>query len=452
MARILCMHTGLTGILNASLELISQLQRLGHEVVCASPQPVGHKIEAYGFEFLPLSPVNFDPAPELPAFKGAMRKPKRLLYKLRHIRQRQAEALKNLRMDQFALQMEEFRPDLVIVDIELHEHIMTLVSERYKVLLLSQWFSTWDGKGLPPIQSDIIPGKGFSGTSMGLWFSWKKVRIKRWQTFFKKKLTSGYTDRRSVLQQYARQTGFPKEYIKKNYWPGPFSYEELPVISMTEKALEFPHKKRKGLSYVGAMVYAPRAEKEEIAPSLEAVILSKTKAGKSLVYCSVSTYSKGDISFIKKVIEAVREIEDCLLVVSLGGNIDINSFSQVPENVSLFERVPQMRVLAHTNLSINHGGIHTINECLHHKVPMLIYSGKRSDQNGCAARVEYHGLGIIGDKDLDSVKEIRAKIKQTIRSAEIVERMSQVGTEKRMLEKVLSGFSLPEAGKELTSE
>jgi UDP:flavonoid glycosyltransferase YjiC (YdhE family) len=61
-------------------------------------------------------------------------------------------------------------------------------------------------------------------------------------------------------------------------------------------------------------------------------------------------------------------------------------------------------------MAIVHGGIHTINECIMLKVPMLIYSGKKSDQDGNAARLIYHGLTYKTDKDLDTSEDICKKI------------------------------------------
>nr|MBX2878234.1 hypothetical protein [Saprospiraceae bacterium] len=52
----------------------------------------------------------------------------------------------------------------------------------------------------------------------------------------------------------------------------------------------------------------------------------------------------------------------------------------------------------------------TINECIHFAVPMLVYSGQRYDQNGCAARIHFHQVGIIGDKDLDDSTVILQKM------------------------------------------
>ena len=102
------------------------------------------------------------------------------------------------------------------------------------------------------------------------------------------------------------------------------------------------------------------------------------------------------------------------MLLALGGKIDRAEVGPLPENVLAYSWLPQLQVLAKADLSINHGGIHTINECIHFGVPMLVYSGKRSDQDGCAARVHYHQVGIMADKDIDTSEEIRQKITQLL--------------------------------------
>lgn len=429
MAKILCITTGLTGILNASFELTSRLQSMGHTVVCASPAEVQDKVDAQGFEYLQLGSVNYDPAPAIPAYSGALRKVKRWSHKLLNVRKRRKQAVDALGMNTFLDQMEVLKPELVIVDIELHEHIMALFTAKHNVLLLSQWFSTWDGKGLPPIQSDIIPGNGYAGSEKGMQRSWRKVRRSRSKIFLKKKLNTVYTDRRSILQKYAKEVGFPREFMRKNYWPGPFSYEGLPVISMTAEGLEFAHDKRPGLTYVGPMVYADRKEaaiSEALDNELKAIFDLKQQTNKKLIYCSVSTFSQGDTAFLKRVIEAVKGLDNWLLMISLGGKIKKEELGDLPKSVYAFDRVPQLSVLKQADLSINHGGIHTINECLHFRVPMLVYSGKRSDQNGCAARVHFHGLGLMADKDKDRPEDIKRKISEMLYATDVSIRLDKL--------------------------
>ncbi len=97
------------------------------------------------------------------------------------------------------------------------------------------------------------------------------------------------------------------------------------------------------------------------------------------------------MTFVKKLIEAVKDNEDLLLFIGLGGMLEQTSFAPIPDNVILKSSMPQLFLLSNADCSINHGGIHTINECIHYAVPMLIYSGKKYDQNGCAARFyEWH--------------------------------------------------------------
>jgi zeaxanthin glucosyltransferase len=421
MSKVLCITSGLTGILNSSFELVSRLQSAGHNCVIGTPLDVKDKVEINGFNYFQFDAVNFEPAPNIPKYRGVLKKVKRLTYKFINNKKRTKEAIENLGMDSFLEKIKDIKPDLVLIDIELHEHLMTLITAKYNVVLLSQWFSTWNRKGLPPILQDTIPGIGFRGSKLGMTLSWLKIDLQRWWIFTKKKLISGFTDRRSILQLYGKQVGFPKKYIPDNYWPGPFSYDILPVISMTSEALDFPHDVRPNLTYVGPMVFEERKDVNNDSGSEINLIIEKAKAeNKKLIYCSVSTFKKGDIGFLKKVVKALESKSEWILIISLGGLIDSNEFVSLPENVFAFNKVNQLQVLKNADLSINHGGIHTINECVHYKVPMLVYSGKKSDQNGCAARIHYHGIGIMADKDLDSISDVQSNVEEILTDKNII--------------------------------
>ncbi len=413
MAKIICVTTGLTGILNASFELVDRLEKAGHEVIYASPRKVQSKVEAQGITFFQLPEISLTSEPELPIIKGKLRKLARLKYKYQYATERQAVALEQIDPRVFSKFLTEERPDLLLIDVELHEYIFKAYGKKIPMVLLSQWFSLWNRKGLPYLLTDTIPGQGWSGHPVGLAISWQRIKLKRWFTFAKKKWMSGRTDRRSSLLALAQQENFPLEMIRENYWPGPFTYAKLPVISMTMREMEFPHEVRPDLYYAGAMVRENRVEpplKKSEADQLSAALEYKKAKQAALIYCSVSTLSKGDSRFIKKIIAAVKGQSNWMLVLSLGVLADKNYLAELPENVFAFTRVPQLKILEAADCSVNHGGIHTINECVHFQIPMLVYSGKRSDQNGCAARVAYHQLGMMADKDQDDIQTIRNKI------------------------------------------
>jgi UDP:flavonoid glycosyltransferase YjiC (YdhE family) len=448
-AHILLINSGLTGILNASFEVINRLEKAGHRVTFASPEKVGEKVIRQGFEYVQLPPMNFFPEPELPNYQGRFRKLKRLWYKWLHVKQRRKAAVEALGMDIFAEKVREISPDLILIDVELHEHLMTAISMKIPTILLSQWFSLWKRKGLPPLLHETIPGKGFRGSWLGLEWAWSKIKVNRWRIFWKKKLRSGGTNRRSILKKYARTIGFSLKYASENYWPGPLTYNTLPVLNMTLEEMEFPHSIRPNSHYIGAMVFEKRKDIQidiSTEKRLNEIFETKQKTGAKLIYCSVSTFRKGDSKFLKKLTEAVKNREDWILIIGLGGKLNTDFLEPMPKNVHAFEWIPQLKVLAQADCSINHGGIHTINECIHFRVPMLVYSGKRSDQNGCAARVAYHNLGIMADKDKDGVAEIRGNIESILESEVYqtnIDRMYECYRryeKEAVLEKFIEGF------------
>ena len=449
MAKIVCITSGLTGILNASFELVARLQSDGHDLVYASPKPVEERVRQQGIPYVQLPPILPEPGPELPAFRGPLRKLSRWWYKVRHAQSRRREALEKLDPKGFDQLLTKQKPDLLIVDIELHEYIFKAHARKVPQVLLSQWFSLWNRAGLPYLLHDTIPGKGWQGKPAMIAFSWWKVKLQRWWMFAKKRWTSVYTDRRTILLDLARQEGFPLAYLKENYWPGPFTYAHLPVISMTAQEMEFPHSPRPRLYYVGPQVYAQRIDPPAsgAAPwSLEEILAHRQKTGAALIYCSVSTLSSGDQSFIRNLAQAVAPKKHWLLLIGLGGLLQGDLLGQLPENVFAFSRVPQLKVLQEADCSINHGGIHTINECIHFQVPMLVYSGKRSDQNGCAARVAFHGLGIMADKDKDQPRDIRTKIQKVLeeptyrQNIQLMHQFYQTYKKERSVEKTINSL------------
>jgi UDP:flavonoid glycosyltransferase YjiC (YdhE family) len=176
------------------------------------------------------------------------------------------------------------------------------------------------------------------------------------------------------------------------------------------------------------MVFENRKELQRNSATdeeLEKIFESKRKQDFKLIYCSLSTMNKSDDDFVKRLIEAVSRNKNWKMIIGLGGISD-NKFSEdLPENIYTFEWIPQLEVLKNADCSINHGGIHTINECLYFGVPMVIYSGKQYDQNGCAARVSFHKLGIMADKDTDDVAEIETKITQIFEDSGYFEKVME---------------------------
>jgi len=411
MAHILLITTGLTGILHAGFEVMARLEKAGHRLTYACPGERKAEVEAQGFVYQQLPELLVQSIDRTPDFRQRWR---RILYRLTHIRQLRKDALVDLKIDEFIATLQQLQPDLILIDVELHEYIISSKSIGYKVILLSQWFTMWEADGVPPLQSNIIPNEYNHANIRRLW---QQTRRDRRKMIWRQKIRSLFTDRASVLEMYARRAGFPVRELLRYQWPAPFGYRTLPVLSMTAWELEFPHTPRPNLYYIGPMVYAQRKDTKttmQTKERLRQIFEEKKQNGHALIYCSFTTMRASDNAFADKIIEAVAKHPDWILVMGHGGVSGDELPKNMPKNVHVFDWMPQLYVLQHADCSINHGGIHTINECIHFRVPMLVYSGQQSDQDGCAARVAYHQIGIRANKNKDNVITISRNIETVL--------------------------------------
>jgi UDP:flavonoid glycosyltransferase YjiC (YdhE family) len=180
--------------------------------------------------------------------------------------------------------------------------------------------------------------------------------------------------------------------------------------------LEFPQRRRPALHYVGPMVHADRHDVHatpEVEGRAEAVVARCREAGTRLVYAAASSMAKGDAAFLRKVAGAFARRPDWHLVVGLGGQTAPEALGALPPNATALEWAPQLRLLDAAEAAVVPGGINTIHECLHFRVPMAVYSDGLSDQDGCAARLAYHGLGVRGRKS-DSETEIERTLERVL--------------------------------------
>ncbi len=422
MAKILIATSGLTGIANASLALAVRLRDAGHVVTCASPQPTVEAVSAQGLPYLRLAPINFNPAPSIPPGIDVRGKFSARLRRWTGRRARIAAGIEALGMQAFVHLLDRERPDLLLLDCELHEHIITAVSRAVPVALLSPFLNHWRSAALPPLQSALIPGHGFAGSPLGLTLAWWRVHAQRWWFQRRVALRNGFCERRAVLLAYAKQVGFDPGQFDRYSWVTLLSYRRLPVLSTNTFALEFPHTPPAHLHYLGAMVRTAQMERAvsgELASTLAGLYAQRQQGSISLLYCNLSTMGNEDQAFARKLIQAVGVRPDWRLILGLGGQT--HQFASLPRNVHAFDWLPQLQVLAHADCAITHGGVNTINECIDTQVPMLVCSGERYDQPGCAARVRYHGIGLCTPRVSTSVEALNALLNEVMESPRIRE-------------------------------
>ena len=417
MPHIAVVISGLSGRMHSGFELVSRLEREGHQVTCLCQPYTTEIVARQGFAYLEIPEVNFiysDCNPD--SSSEADTDPTSWFQKLRrHIKGRRGRyelGKKILRLGEYEKIWRELKPDYALVDVELHDLIFTAYGAKIPLTLFHTWFSDTPSIELPPIRTTIIPRKGIKGSPLGIawarFIDWAKIRGRLYinQLMFREY-------RRTTLKKYASEIGFPVANLSLSTLPPLYRFNKLPILLLAMRELDFPHRPAPNSNYVGPMVYENRNDLDSDFPDterLKKIFAIQKTTGKKLVYCAVGSLAKGDVPFLKKVIEVVGKEKDWLLILSLGRNLSKDVFYNSPENVYVFPWVPQLKVLAHADVCINHAGVNSINECLHFAVPMVIYSLKYTDENGNAARMAYHGLAILGDKDQDDVALIRKKI------------------------------------------
>ena len=436
MAHIAIATTGLTGITFASLEMGRRLKSEGHHITFICPIDIRDRVEGGGFDYMQLPAINFQfkPLPtETDTPRGRFRS---IANNFRNRSNHYQQGLDRLHIEEYDTILRTLKPDIALFHVELHELIFSAYSLKIPLLLYTSWFNNRMNLNYPPIMTDIIPGRGFRGSKLGIMRAWIDTKARIWGRILLNRITFT-NNRRDILYKYARSLGFSVKGLISSNFPPEFIYSKVPVLSINMAELDFPHKIPENTIHVGPMVYEdrqPKAEKKYDAARLEEILNESGSSKIKLLYCSVSTHEKGDIEFLKRMIQAVTKQPDWRLVISLGGKLKAEELGTIPPNVYLFKWLPQLTVLAHADCSINHGGMHSINECIHHAVPMLVYSGKYYDQNGCAARVAFHGLGLMGDKNKDSSTEIRDKIHSILSEPsfrETIERYQEAYTKQK---------------------
>jgi len=279
--------------------------------------------------------------------------------------------------------------DLILIDVELHEYICFSSTLEIPMLLVSQWFSGWQSQSNPPLDSKRLPK-----STLGNQLQWWKHKTVRYLKSKVKQVTTSGANRRSFLLRMMGDYHFDQRQLQSYRFPLPFNYKDLPVISTTHPDLELDRQSRSDLTYSYPMVHHSRKEEVsvEFQTAFTQVLSKKTHSNQKLIIVTYTTMDN-DSTNIENLLNVLSGLEDCISVVSLGGAYeDYQSYQSA--RLYLFKSIPQLMALKEADLSINHGGIHTINECIHFSVPMLILSGGMYDQNGCALRVQEFGCGI----------------------------------------------------------
>jgi UDP:flavonoid glycosyltransferase YjiC (YdhE family) len=237
-----------------------------------------------------------------------------------------------------------------------------------------------------------------------------------------------------ALLEKAKQFNFPIEHWQQYTWPLPFVYVNFPTISLTLKQLDF-YQEDEHFQYVGHPTFANRKsiENQEFPYTF---FESKKDSGSKIILVTLSTMKISDIEFVKRLGNIAKDYPDWEIVVN-------SSADQIdkPENLHLFKFIPQLELLKIADLSVNHGGINTINECIYFQVPMIIIPGNQHDQNGNAARCFFNGIAKEANPDnLESAIVNSLQNSELKQSMESFNQINEGYRKSKRLEKIVNQY------------
>jgi zeaxanthin glucosyltransferase len=389
------------GHYNGSMALAKLLANRGHEVCYACSSDFQQKVAAQNFKFYLIDPFIVFP------FRAELKEKGLLRFLLENIsgifhdqKPRQIEEKVKLYDEMIA----KLRPGLIILDE--HYAYKSIFYWKYSIpiVTIQTALSPDYAPSIPPCYSTIVPQKSkISEQYVELIWNWELIKLSF--TKLKEKVITANTHSGKYNKVFAKKYDFPfdQELIKRR--TSGVRFKNIPSLVVPPEAFDFPRKLRENLFYIGPIINGQQESQElngRLKSIIDTVALEKEKNPKvKLIYCSLGTvtaeFLKVCTRFFRHIAKVCSENPHIRIILSVGKFFNISDIPSIPTNLFVFDNVPQITLLKHTDVVINHGGINTIYECIMTGKPMVIFPLSLTwDQNGCAARVVYHQIGVRG--------------------------------------------------------
>ncbi len=389
MARILSVTAGVKSHLYSHLALAHRLRAGGHEPAIASPDAsVGTDVEAAGIRFVRLAPERgrWHPAPYLPGFRG-------WLDGGRYATERRETLLSGAGLPQA---LTAFDPDLVIVDTELHEHIVIALCSGRATATIEFHLSPRQRRGVPRLSHFLVPDDSLAARLRAA-LHWRRTRAQRAAGRLLRRVANRGADKHSTLHALARQCGRDFGALADTRGWQVYTFPGLPCLRATVPDMDFrPARPAPNEYFIGPLILDSEFRNYDAAVerAVESFIDAQP-AGRPLVLLSFGSILNSP-EHIRAAIDAVTD-RPVTLLVSAGGDADRLRSAGLPPNVFVTRWLPLKALLPRARLMITHGGVATIHESIAAGVPLLVYSMGVMDMHGNAARVHGKALGIAGE-------------------------------------------------------
>ena len=411
MSKILIDLLPAMGHFNSSLKLIQMLQSKGHEIIFidqglkAEMARLGFKTFTTGFELLPELLNKGEFSFRIMLKHMIKRQDINLYIKLENNFQKFRECIM------------ELSPDVVLLDEQ--NMLKSVYYEICKVPVISIETKPEPciNPNVPPFTSTYIPFDSL----ISKWICsmlWLNKIIKNKFRLNMLRIRSGGSDIYTLTRKICLSYGIDlngKTCLNRGCGIG---IKDIPRLNISAAAFDFPRNKSKNTFYVGPLVEIDR-DKQYNMPRygvlFRNLVKFKKKGNGSVIFCSLGSYSIMHMQrlsyFFAKLKEVAIEKANDMFIVSTGEYFDVGELFPVPDNMYVFDYLPQMDLLSICNIMITHGGMNSITECVFHEIPILVYPVSSDwDQPGNGARTIYHKIGLRGSILKDSPKKIIKKL------------------------------------------
>jgi len=415
------------GHIHASLGLAKSIESTGHNVVYMGHSNVKEIVETQGFAFhqsmifegntFPLGIGNL-PSDLMPLAA----KPKQLLKRIRDGRKKHSQFVKLI--PEIVRELERildlYDPAFLVFDPFLLYFYLPAYRRNIPAVALSTKPLATPDQAVPPYTRMTIP-RNTLVSRIRISAQWKvqHLRYRCWEVYQRALFGGAPID---LAREFSTSCDFP---IAEEWATRPI-LTDLRLKCVKEWVLHTPrfdfprHRIDDAAIYLGPCVDFHRAE--------HSFDWSSIPEGK-LIVCVLSTVlhpgsraARNRMRFIRRLIEAMKELPDYVLICSARLGCSPSDL-RIPRNVRIYESIPTLQAIQRAKLLITQGGGNIAKEAILGGVKMLTFPDN-ADQPGFSARLLYHGLSLRCQLSHATSRKIRSLILRSFADDSMDERLA----------------------------
>jgi zeaxanthin glucosyltransferase len=362
-----------------------RLHAAGHDVAFFGPGGMAGRVAQAGFSY--RAEAFLSPAIGPPCAEGGSASPSERRATLKARAAGVVEAARRL--------VAAHAPDLVIFDPFLLCHYPAFARLGTRAVAVSTKPLLTQDAWVPPYTSGLVPSG--SARSLRVAAAWGRQRLA--YAVYRGRCVAAESLRgwshRSLTVAVARAAGFP---LRQEWATRPLRWDlrfaSVPELVLHAREFELPRRRR--LRGPGAFV-GPCVDLPEAPGPLE-----RPPGDGPLLYCHLGSVARQRgaraLAGYRAVLAALRAEPSWRAVIATGDSASRERLADeaqtLADRVVLREWLPRGAGLAGADVAITHGGANSVKEAILAGRPLLVLP-RGVDQPGVAARVAYHGLGLV---------------------------------------------------------